>query len=157
MLIFYFVQSRVTMWSTHKLGKCKWDWRHCHNAITTEKPVNNHRSILKILLTVKVVITETKVTTLTNSDFIEMYLFWYVNSECEVKIMRLETVCIRTQSLFSQACLNTERSSEQDVTRICGQYSYLFLRNVKFALNMGKDKLEFMHENHKCVYFFWDC
>jgi len=32
---------------------------------------------------------ETKVTTLTNSDIIEMYLFWYVNSECKVKIMPL--------------------------------------------------------------------
>ena len=55
---------------------------------------------------------ETKVTTLTNSDIIEMYLFWYVTSECKVKIMPLETVCTPIQSVFSQACLNTEKSSK---------------------------------------------
>jgi hypothetical protein len=97
---------------------------------------------------------DTKVTTLTNPDIIDMYLFWYVNSECKVKIMLLETVCTPIQSVFSQACLNTERSSNWDVTWICGQYSYLFLRSVKFALSVGKDKLEFVHENHRRVYIF---
>jgi len=29
-------------------------------------------------------------------------------------------------------------------------FFFFFLRNVKFGLSMGKDKLEFMHESHKC-------
>jgi hypothetical protein len=30
------------------------------------------------------------------------------------------------------------------------------LRSVKFALSVGKDKLEFVHENHRRVYIFWE-
>ena len=80
--------------------------------------------------------TDRKVTTLTNSDIIEIYLFWYVNSECKVKIMPLENVCTPAQSAFSQACLNTERSSDWDVTRSCGQdffltYIYIFFEKCE--------------------------
>jgi len=128
MLIFYFVQSRVTMWSTHKLAKCEWDCHHCHNAITTEKPVNNNRSLLQILLTVTVVMTDTEIITLTNSDIIEMYLFWYVNSECKVKIMPLETVCTPTQSGFPRlGWIQKGLQSGMSLRVVASTFSYIYI------------------------------
>ena len=60
---------------------------------------------------------------------------------------RFTIIGYTTQSFLSLKCVYIFLA---DPVYVC--INIFFFRNVKFGLSMGKNKLKFMHESHKCVY-----